>query len=48
MKILYHILNKTLIDPKPLRIIFNKIGGFVRIYDGTRYLILFNSELDML
>ena len=31
---------KTLIDSKPLRIRFNKIDGFIRIYDGTRYLTL--------
>ena len=35
---------KTLIGSKPLRIIFNKIDGFVRIYDGTRYLTLFGTE----
>ena len=32
---------KTLIDPKPLCIRFHKIDGFIRIYDGTRYLTLF-------
>ena len=41
---IYYISNKTLIDPKPLYIICNKIGGFVETYDGTRYLILFDSE----
>ena len=41
---IYHISNKTLVYPKPLHIIFNKIGGFVETYDGTRYLILFDSE----
>ena len=40
----YGISNKTLIDPKPLRIRFDKIGGFIRIYDGTKYLTLFGSE----
>ena len=25
---------------KPLRIIFDKIDGFVRVYDGTKYLVL--------
>ena len=29
---------------KPLRIKFNKIDGFMRIYDGTRYLVLFASK----
>ena len=31
---------KTLIGPKPLLIRFDKIDGFIGIYDGTRYLIL--------
>ena len=35
---------KTLIDSKPLRIRFDKIDAFIRIYDGTRYLTLFGSE----
>ena len=38
------ISDKILIDSKPLRIRFNEIDGFVRIYDGTRYLTLFSSE----
>ena len=38
----FHI--KTLIDPKHLRFRFNKIDGFIRIYDETRYLTLFGSE----
>ena len=31
---------------KPLRIRFDKIDGFIiiRVYDGTRYLVLFGSE----
>ena len=33
-----------LIGPKHLRIRFEKIDGFIRIYDGTKYLILFGSE----
>ena len=35
---------KALICPKPLRIRFDKIDGFIRIYDGTRYSTLFCSE----
>ena len=27
-----------------MRIRFNKIDGFIRVYDGTRYLVLFGSE----
>ena len=40
----YNILYKSLIDSKPLRIIFDKIQGFIRVYVGTRYLVLFGSE----
>ena len=41
---IYDISYKTLTGPKPLRIKFHKIDGFIRIYDGTRYLTLFSSE----
>ena len=27
-----------------LRIRFDKIDGFIRVYDGTRYLVLFGSQ----
>ena len=33
---------KTLIDIKSLRIRFDKANGFIRNYDGTRYLALFS------
>ena len=39
--LVYNISYKTLIGAKPLRIRFNKVHGFIRIYDGTRYLTLF-------
>ena len=42
--LIYDISYKTLIDPKPLGIRFDKIDGFIRIYDGTGYLTLFGSE----
>ena len=29
---------------EPLRIWFNKIYGFIKIYDGIRYLVLFGPE----
>ena len=29
---------------KPLRIWFVKIDGFIKIYDGIRYLVLFGPE----
>ena len=41
---IYDISYKTLIDPKPLRIRFDKIDEFIRIYGGTRYLTVFGSE----
>ena len=40
----YDISYKTLIDAKPLRLRFDKIDGFIRVYDGTKYLVLFGSE----
>ena len=40
---IYDISYKTLISTKPLRIRFNRIDGFIRVYDGTRYLTLFGS-----
>ena len=42
--LIYDISYKTLIGSKPLRIRFDKIDGFIRIYDGTRYLTLFGFE----
>ena len=41
---IYDISYKTLIGPKPLQIRFDKIHGFIKIYDGTKYLALFGSE----
>ena len=43
--LIYDISYKTLIQAKPLRIRFDKIDEFIRIYDGTRNLTLLNSEL---
>ena len=42
--LVYNICNKTLIRAKPLPIMFDKIDGFIRVYDGTRYLVLFEGE----
>ena len=33
-----------MIDAKPLRIRFSKVDGFIRVYDGSRYLVLLGSE----
>ena len=35
--LIYDISYKTLINSKSPHIRFNKIDGFIRIYDGTRY-----------
>ena len=42
--LIYDISYKRLIDSKPLRMRFSKINGFNRVYDETRYLVLFGSE----
>ena len=42
--LIYEFSYKNLIGVKPLRIKFEKIDGFIRIYDGARYLTLFGSE----
>ena len=34
--LVYNILYKTLIGTKPLYIRFNKVDGFIRVYDETR------------
>ena len=35
---------KTFIGAKSLSIRFDKVDGFIKIYDGTRYLVLFAPE----
>ena len=42
--LVYDISYKILIGAKLLCIRFNKIDGFIRDYDGTRYLVLFGDE----
>ena len=42
--LIYDISYKTLLGSKLLRVRFSKIDGFLRIYDGTRYLTLFATE----
>ena len=34
----------TLIGARPLRITFYKVDGFIRVYDGNRYLVLFGPK----
>ena len=42
--LIYDLSYKSLIGSKPLRIRFDKIDGFIGIYDGTRYLTLSEFE----
>ena len=42
--LIYNISYKTLVSEKPLRISFDKVDGFIIVYDGTRYLVLFSHE----
>ena len=42
--LVYEPSYKTLIDAKSLRMRFNKVDGFIRVYDGTRYLVLFGLK----
>ena len=42
--LIYDISYKSLIGSKALRIRFDKIDWIVRIYDGTRYLTLFDTK----
>ena len=41
---IYEISYEILIGAKPLRVMFDKADGFIRVYDGTRYLVLFGPE----
>ena len=43
--LIYGISYKTLIGSKPLHIRLNRTDGFISVYDGTRYLRLFGSEI---
>ena len=42
--LIYDIPYKTLMGVKTLHICFEKIYGFIKIYDGITYLVLFASE----
>ena len=42
---IYDISCKILIVARLLGMRFDKINGFVRVYDGTRYLILFGIKI---
>ena len=42
--LVHNISYKTLIGAKPLCIRFDKVGGFITVYDRTGYLLLFGLE----
>ena len=42
--LIYKNSYKILIDTKPLLIRFDKVDGFIRVYGGTRCLVLFGDE----
>ena len=42
--LIYDISYKTFMVAKPLRIRFDKISGFIKIYDGIKYLILYECK----
>ena len=41
---IYDVSYKILIGAKPLHIMFDKVDGFTRDYNGTKYLSLFGFE----
>ena len=43
-KIFYFMTFHTKLGAKSWRIGFDKVDGFIRVYDRTRYLVLFESE----
>ena len=42
--LIYDVSYKTLIGAKPIRIRFDKVDEFIRVYDGARCLVLFGPE----
>ena len=42
--LIYDISYKILIGAKPLRIRFNEINGFIKVYDGIRHKVLFGPR----
>ena len=42
--LIYAILHKTFIGAKALRIMFDKVDGLIRVYDGTGCSVLFGPE----
>ena len=47
MFLIYNISNKTtFMDTVPLPVKFNEVDGFIKIYGGVRYLVLFSYLYD--
>ena len=42
--LVYDMSCKTLRGAKPVHVMFNKVERFFRVYDGTRYLVLFGPK----
>ena len=42
--LIYDISYKIFMVAKPLRIMFDKISGFIKIYDGIKYLISYEYK----
>ena len=42
--LIYDIWYKTSAGAKPLRIRFDKVGGFIKLHDKVRYLVLFDHS----
>ena len=42
--LIYSISYKTFIGEKPLSVSFDEIDGFIKIYDGIRYLVIFGPD----
>ena len=45
--LVYYISSKTWIVDKPLCIKFNKVDGYIRVYDGNRYLVFIYTVVDI-
>ena len=41
---IYGISYKTFMDANSLHIVFDKVDGFIKVYDETRYLLLFGPK----
>ena len=42
--LIYDISYKALIGATPMHIMLDEVDAFIRVYDGTRYLVLFGAE----